>query len=230
MAERYRQEMVSEMNCLAYPLVCFDLDGTLVDDTIYIWKTLHETFGTDVAARKEAHRDYFSGRISYKEWFDHDLRLLRAAGATRARIQGILNALTPMNGARELLATLKERGHKLAVISGSLDIVVNQLFDASLFDYILVNRLYFDASGHIAGGDHTPYDLDGKADGLRELADKEGLRLSQTVFIGDHENDVWVAKAAGLSIAFNCKSDALRSVCDTEVTEKDLRLLARIIT
>ena len=217
------------MTPLAYPLVCFDLDGTLVDDTIYIWKTLHETFQTDPAARKTAHGDYFAGRISYKEWFDHDLRLLKAAGATRQRIEAILDGLSPMNGAHELLTELKSRGHRLAVISGSLDIVVHRLFDPSVFDYVLVNRLFFDESGRIAGGEHTPYDLDGKAEGLRALAAKEGLSLSQTAFVGDNENDIWVARAAGLSIAFNCKSDALRSICDEEVTEKDLRKLGSII-
>lgn len=216
------------MMMLEYPLICFDLDGTLVDDTIYIWKTLHETFETDPDARQGAHRDYFAGRISYKQWFEHDIELLKAAGADRARIVEILNGLSPMAGAQELLKTLKKKGHKLAVISGSLDIVVQHLFDESLFDHVLVNRIYFNSVGEISGGAHTPYDLDGKADGLLELAKKEGLSASQTVFIGDNENDIWVAKAAGLSIAFNCKSDALREVCDVEIQEKNLMVLARL--
>ena len=32
---------------MQYRLVCFDLDGTLVDNTIFIWQTLHEYFQTD---------------------------------------------------------------------------------------------------------------------------------------------------------------------------------------
>lgn len=216
------------MKMLEHPLICFDLDGTLVDDTIYIWKTLHETFETNPDARRQAYDDYFSGRISYKEWFEHDIKLLKTAGADRVRITEVLNRLSPMAGAYELLNTLKKKGHKLAVISGSLDIVVQHLFDESLFDHVLVNRIYFNSTGEISGGTHTPYDLDGKADGLLALAKREGLSASQTVFVGDNENDIWVAKAAGLSIAFNCKSDALREVCDVEIQEKNLMALASL--
>ncbi len=32
---------------MKYKLVCFDLDGTIVDDTVFIWQTLHEHFKTD---------------------------------------------------------------------------------------------------------------------------------------------------------------------------------------
>jgi phosphoserine phosphatase len=218
------------MTRLKYPLVCFDLDGTLVDDTVYIWKTLHDTFGTDAALRERARRDFFQGAISYREWFEHDLVLLSRAGANRARILEVLNGLKPMNGALELLSALKARGHILCLISGSLDIVVDHLFDRSLFDHVLINTLCFDEAGAIAGGEPTPYDLDGKADGLRELARREGLAMAETVYIGDNENDVWVAKAAGLSIAFNCKSDALRQVCHEEVTIKDLRGVSPLIS
>jgi phosphoserine phosphatase len=218
------------MRQLDYPLVCFDLDGTLVDDTIYIWKTLHETFRTNRVCREAAYRDFFAGRISYRRWFEHDLELLKAAGADRERIREVLSRLKPMPGAEEILWELKGRGHKLAVISGSLDIVVDHLFDKAVFDHVLVNRLRFDESGAISGGDPTPYDLDGKADGLKELARRENLALRQTAFVGDNDNDIWVAKSAGLAIAFNCKSDALRSICHTEVTVKDLRAIGALIT
>jgi len=218
------------MSDLRYPLVCFDLDGTLVDDTIYIWKTLHEHFATDAAARKKAHDDYFAGGISYREWFDCDLDLLGAAGATRDGILEVLGALRTMPGARETLRTLRERGHRLAVISGSLDIVVDHLFVDFAFDHVLINEIRFDGEGRIAGGTPTPYDLAGKAEGLRELCRREGISTSQAAFAGDNVNDLWIAREAGLSIAFNCKSDELREVCDVEVREKDLRGVLGLIS
>ena len=113
------------MTNLTYPLICFDLDGTLVDDTIYIWKTLHEYFNTNKQTRLQAFDNYFNKIISYKEWFDTDLKLLKDKGATKNKILKMLNSLTPMNGAFATLNTLKNRGYKVAVISGSLDIVVN---------------------------------------------------------------------------------------------------------
>lgn len=213
------------MNNLEYPLVCFDLDGTLVDDTIYIWKTLHEAFDTEPVARQKAYDDFFGGVLSYRGWFEHDLMLLRRAGATKARIDELLTTLRPMEGAHEAIATLKARGHKVAIISGSLDIVVDHLFGAHLFDHILINKLHYTSDGLIDGGDPTPYDLQGKADGLRELARREGLCSEQVAFVGDNENDIWIAEAAGRAIAFNCKSDKLRQLCHVEVKPKDLRLV-----
>ncbi len=207
---------------LKYPLICFDLDGTLVDDTIYIWKTLHESFNTDPMRRKKAHDDYFKGAISYSEWFAHDLTLLTEAGAGRSRIEAILSRLRPMRGAVETISALKARGHIVAVISGSLDIVVHRLFGADRFDHILINRIFFDEFGRINGGEPTAYDLQGKADGLRRLAALEGLTMDRTVFVGDNENDIWIAGVAGLAVAFNCKSDALRRVCRHEIKSKNL--------
>jgi phosphoserine phosphatase len=208
---------------LRFPLVCFDLDGTLVDDTIFIWKTLHERFATDVAARGRARDDFFSARISYARWFETDLELLDRAGATRTAILRVLDELRPMAGARETLDELRGRGHRLAVISGSLDIVLDRILPEQRFDHVLINRIAFDADGRIQGGTPTPYDLENKAAGLRELCRREGIEVSQSAFVGDNVNDLWIAREAGRSIAFNCKSEELRRACGAEVREKDLR-------
>jgi len=214
---------------LEFPLVCFDVDGTLVDDTVFIWQTLHDHFATDPEARDKAHGDFFAGRITYADWFRTDLELLSFAGATKARIREVLDMLRPMDGAHEALHDLHRRGHTLAIVSGSLDIVVSHLFPDIPFAHVLLNHIAFGADGRIAGGTPTPYDVEGKADGLRELCRREGIAPSQAAFVGDNFNDLWVAKAAGLAIAFNCKSDDLRRTCHIEVPGKDLRDVARVI-
>jgi len=214
---------------LKYPLVCFDVDGTLVDDTIFIWQTLHDHFATDPILRKQAHDDFFAKRITYADWFHWDLKLLSEAGATEAGIREVLAMLRPIPGVKEALLDLHSRGHMLAIISGSLDIVVDYLFADIPFRHVLVNHIAFDADGRIAGGTPTPYDLEGKAEGLRELCRREGIDPSRAAFVGDNSNDLWIAGAAGLAIAFNCKSDALREACSIEVREKDLRAVARAI-
>mgnify|MGYP006294125071 CR=1 FL=1 len=217
-------------DALDYPLVCFDLDGTLVDDTVYIWKTLHEHFCTDPVARQRAYDDYHAGTLSYPGWFAHDLELLDRAGADEPRIRALLGALRPMAGARETLDTLARRGHRLAVISGSLDIVVDALFADVPFVHVLVNRIAFAPDGRIRGGTPTPYDLEGKADGLREICRRERIPTSRAAFVGDNSNDVWVAREAGRAIAFNCKSDALRDASDFEVEGKDLRAVLALLS
>lgn len=217
------------MSTLEYPLVCFDLDGTLVDDTIFIWKTLHEHFETDAATRKKAHDDYFGGRISYRQWFECDLALLDEAGATREGVVEVLDSMRAMPDAHSTLRALKERGHRIAIISGSLDIVLEHIFMDIDFDHVLINHISFDDGGRICGGVPTPYDLEGKAEGLRELCRREGIPTSRAAFVGDNSNDLWIAREAGFSVAFNCKSDELRDVCDVELGPRELSRLIDLV-
>ena len=39
---------------MKYKLACFDLDGTIIDETIYIWQTIHEHLATDEHKREDA--------------------------------------------------------------------------------------------------------------------------------------------------------------------------------
>lgn len=216
---------MNQLESISFPLVCFDLDGTLVDETIYIWSTFHEHFSTNAERRAKARDDFFAGRIPYRQWFENDLELLDEAGATRGSMIELIKTLPVMPGAREVLAELRRQQRKIAVISGSVDLVVETLFADQQFDALLINRLHFDSSGRLTGGEPTPFDLEHKATGLRELASREGLAPSQVAFIGDNSNDISVARAAGRSIAFNCKSEDLARVADIVVEEHDLRAI-----
>ncbi|HUU02271.1 MAG TPA: HAD family phosphatase [Myxococcota bacterium] len=209
--------------------VCFDLDGTLVDHTVFIWSTLHENFGTDAAGRKQAADDYRAGKISYADWFANDLRLLAERGADRKGIIAAFGSLSPAPGARETLIELRRRGYRLGLISGSLDVLLDHFFHDILFDHVLINRIQFDGRGRIAGGVHTPYDLEGKADGLREIAAREGLSLEQCAFVGDNVNDLPVMRVAGLSIGVNIKSPAVAEAADVVIDKPDLRSILYLL-
>jgi phosphoserine phosphatase len=206
-------------------LVAFDLDGTLVERTVYVWQTLHERFGSDPARRRQAQADFFAGRISYAAWFQHDLDMLAGRGATRESMLACFDDLRPATGAHDALRGLRQRGYRLAVISGSLDLLLERHFPGQPFDHVLINRILFHADGRIAGGQATPYDLEGKADGLRELARREGLSLEQCAFVGDHTNDLGALRAAGFAVAVNVKDEAVARAAHRVLDAHDLRAL-----
>lgn len=207
-----------------YPVVCFDLDGTLLDGTIFIWKTLHEHFRTDPDRRRRAREDFFSGRIPYHQWFETDLELLSERGANRVQITEMLKkSVRPMRGALETLEALGRAGVKRAILSGGLDVVLWSFFRREVFSVVLLNKLYFSDEGLIAGGKATPYDLERKADGLFEIARRLGVEPEDCAFVGDNYNDLSAASVAGRSIAFCPKSEELRHRAHVTVDERDLR-------
>ena len=205
-------------------IVCFDVDGTLLDDTVFIWETLHTSLKTDNAARAQARDDYFAGRITYNDWFQHDLRLFREVGITRERVLEVIRRdITPMGGAYETLATLQERGYGLAIISGSIDIVLHEFFGDIPFRHVLISRIQWSDNGKLIGGEATKYDFDGKARGLLHIAKEEGLRAEDCGFVGDNFNDLEAIQTAGTGIAFNAKNDAIKEAAKVVIPGGDLR-------
>ena len=212
-----------------FKLVCFDVDGTLIDsvtdDFEYSWELLHDHFATDKDVREAVKRKFFSGSISYQEWADHDIGMWVTKGVKRSDFVSVCKKLKLMAGARETLLALKKAGFKLAIISGSVDMLLATLMPdyLEIFDDVFFSHLTFDASDTLTGAKVTQFDMIKKADALRLIASREGIPLSECVHIGDHHNDVEIAKIAGLGIAFNCKDDELRRVADVEIVKKDLR-------
>ena len=216
-----------------YKLVCFDVDGTLVDNVEYSWQIFHDYFHVDQIRREFARESFFSGRITYLEWAEHDIALWMKAGATKAQFVHAMELakLKPMTGALECIEELKRRNLRLAIVSGTLDVILDKVYPdyEKLFSYVFLSRLIFDNEGRLSGAIPTRFDMDMKADALRHIAEKENILLEECVFIGDHNNDVKIATIAGLGIAFNCKSDNLRSIADVVIKKKDLREILRYL-
>jgi len=212
-------------------LVVFDLDGTILDNTEYIWQTLHQHFQSPKHAVDDAANKFFNKKISYQDWVDHDIRLMKSLGADKKEILRSLKGITLMPGAKETLRKLKKQKYKLAVISGSIDIVLEKFIPnyKKIFDHVFINKFIFNKKGELVRGIGTPFDLEQKATGLKKICQKEKIPLEKTVFIGDNTNDVQIAKLADKTIAFNCKSRRLARVADVVIMKKDLREILKHI-
>jgi len=223
--EREFEEAYFPMSTNSHRLVCFDVDGTLVGQTIFVWQTLHDYFGTDPVLRKQAYDDYMAGRITYADWFEWDIRLLSEKGLNRGRMLDAIDGLVLMEGVYDVLETLRGRGFILAIVSGSLNIVLERFDLSRFFDDILINELFFDDAGELIDRRPTPFDLENKAAGLDWLIEKHGLERRQTVFVGDNFNDLSIARSADISIAFNSSCDELIEASTVHVDGTDLRAI-----
>ena len=209
----------------AVDLIAFDVDGTLLEhrDGKVIWEVLNRAFVGDDRINGERYQLFRQGRLSYGDWVTLDIEGWRRAGATRERIHEVVRAeLRPVARAHETLQELERRGYILAVISGTLDAGFELFFGDIAFRAVYMNRISFDAAGYIAGCEPTHYDMEGKARALEEIAEQEGLPLERCGFVGDHVNDVDVARAAGVGVAFNPRSEELEKTADHVVRADEL--------
>ncbi|MEA2036871.1 MAG: HAD family phosphatase [Nanoarchaeota archaeon] len=214
-----------------YKLVCFDVDGTLVDNVVYSWELFHNHLNVDMEKRNKVKKRFYNGEINYLEWAEHDMKMWMEKGVTKEDFFEAMKNLKMMEGAMETILELKKKGIKLAIVSGSLDVILEKVIPnyKELFDDVFLSHLIFDKDNKLVDAKVTEYDMMQKAEALRIVAKRENIELKETVHIGDHHNDVEIAKIAGLSIAFDCKDDELRKTADVVIDKKDLRETLRYI-
>lgn len=218
---------------MKYKLVCFDVDGTLIDNVEYSWKVFHDFFEVDQKRREKAKKAFYNGEISYLEWAQHDLNLWIEKKAKKEDfIKAIKHAnLKLMEGALETINELKKRNFKLAIISGSLSVILEYFIPnyKEIFDDIFLSWIDFDGEGNIRKIEATSFDMEHKATALKKIVEKEKIKLEECVFVGDHDNDLKIAEEAGLSIAFNAHSEELKKVADVCIEKKDLREILKYV-
>ena len=63
-----------------------------------------------------------------------------------------------------------------------------------------------------------PADYGGKIDFMKLIMNEHGLKKDQCAFVGDGKNDITLAKAVGLSVAFN-GDPKLQEVCTYAINQ-----------
>ena len=113
--------------------------------------------------------------------------------------------LTLNPGADLMLTTLKEKGIKIALVSGGFTFFTSRLKERCQLDYTHANvmeeidgKLTGKVVGSIVGAE-------AKETFLREICSELDIDLSQAIAMGDGANDLMMMKPAGLSIAYHAK-------------------------
>ncbi|MBI4720868.1 MAG: HAD-IB family phosphatase [Chitinivibrionia bacterium] len=213
-----------------YDLICFDVDGTLVEHprNKVIWEVLNIKILGDDGINKARYKMYCDGAITYDEWVRLDVQGWLDRGATRDQILEAVGEFNLIDGAMETVHELKRRGYRLAIISGTLNVVIDALFPDHPFEEVFSNKIFFDERGRLASWKATPFDLHGKPVALKALAHEFGTTLERSAFVGDGDNDVPLLGVAGYFVAFNPRSNELEKGSDVVVRGRNLKKLLEI--
>ena len=181
-------------------LAVFDMDSTLIEAGVIDELAKAAGVGEQVAAITER---AMAGELDFKASFKERMALLK--GLDVGVLDAIGASLRLTEGAEVLFAELKRLGYKTAILSGGFTYFAKQVQAKLGIDYVFANELEV-VDGKVTGVAVEPIvDAQRKADLLRELTQKEGLSLEQTIAVGDGANDLPMLAIAGLGVAFRAK-------------------------
>ena len=181
-------------------LFAFDMDSTLIEGEVIDELAKLAGVADEVVKVTEA---AMRGEIEFQESFRRRVALLR--GLKEIRVRELLNTIPLVEGAEQLIGTLKMLGYKTAILSGGFNFFAQHLQTRLGIDYVFANDLDI-VEGVVSGEVRTPI-VDGarKAELLRQIARQENISLEQVVAVVDGANDLPMLGIAGMGIAFRAK-------------------------
>ena len=200
---------------LLIKLVVFDLDNVIIDgeaiDEIGKLANVEE----DIAAITEK---AMQGEIDFETSIKDRVQLLE--GTSIEEIQKVASELPLMPGAEKTINDLKENDVDVAIISGSFDVVADEIKDKLGVETVYTNSFTVE-DGKLTGEVTGPLVSGSKLDVLKDHVENAGITLDEVVAVGDGANDISMIESAGCGIAFNAK-DSVKEIADVVVEEKDL--------
>ena len=181
-------------------LVAFDMDSTLIEVEVIDELAKAAGVGEQVAEITER---AMRGELDFTASFRERLSLLE--GLDESVLAQIAEQLPITEGAERLISNLHELGYTTVILSGGFNYFGRYLQQRLGIDHVHANELEI-VDGKVTGRVSGQV-VDGvrKAELLEQIAEQEGIRLEQTIAVGDGANDLPMLAKAGLGIAFRAK-------------------------
>lgn len=190
-----------------YPrLVVFDMDSTLITQEVIDLLASNIKDPPDLAERVAniTHRAML-GELEFDAAFQERVALLK--GLSADIFTQLRKVLDITKGVPQLLKALRRLGVKTAVLSGGFLPLTSWLANELGIDHAYANEVVIDSATNTLTGEVKGVIVgkERKRELLLEIAEKEGIDLSQVVAVGDGANDLRMLSTAGLGVAWNAK-------------------------
>ena len=200
-------------------LAVFDFDSTLMDgETI---EFLAKEQGIEEEVKKITSRA-MNGELDFFESLTTRVKLLKGMNVTR--INEICQNLPLMNGAKEVVSGLKEKGYKIVCLSGGFKNATVPICNLLGIDADFSNILH-EKNGQLTGmvGGEMMFNSS-KGEIIQRLQKLLNISKENTLVVGDGANDLSMCAHAGTRVAF-CAKPILEKEANIVIKEKDLRLI-----
>ncbi|WP_393971882.1 HAD-IB family phosphatase [Oxyplasma meridianum] len=200
-------------------LIAFDMDGVLTQYPSS-WEYVHRSIGVD---NSENVSQFISGKITYEQFMEMDVSLwIKKLGQVPVnRIKNILLGILLRPDLVESIQRLKKEGHRVAIISGGISLLAEEIDRMEKFHYIFANSIVADKNGFVLPSGIMNVNYRRKDMNLVYLQKLLGIGRYHTVSVGDSMDDASMFSVSGYSIAYNpIKKDLSKLASATVVSGK----------
>ena len=204
-------------------LAVFDFDSTLMDcETL---EFLAREIGIEQKV-KEITEQAMCGELDFFESLTHRVYLLK--GLEMEKVNRICTDLPVMNGAKNAVQYLKNKGYKVVCFSGGFKVATEPFVDKLGLDAVFSNTLHV-KNGVLTGlvGGEMMFN-NSKGEMLKRLQNIMGITPADTLVVGDGANDVSMFEYADTRIAF-CAKPILKQKANLIVDIKDLGMISTLV-
>ena len=204
-------------------LLLMDVDSTLIKQEVIELLAAHAGREKEVAEVTEA---AMRGELDFAQSLIQRVATLK--DLPDSVLAEVGERIIFSDGAPSLVRRFHAAGHKVAVVSGGFQQILDPLASTLNLDHALANTLGI-TDGVLDGTVHGEIvDRQMKETKLRAWSEEHQIPLNATIAAGDGANDLDMVSAAGLGIAFNAKP-ALRDKADVRLDFGRLDVIADLV-
>lgn len=196
----------------------FDMDSTLIP--MEVIDELAAEFGVKEKVA-EITEEAMRGELDFNQSFEKRLSIL--SGMPRKAVESVQQRISLNLGVKTLTTYLICSGSEIGIASGGFKDFAHQVGEQLGVHEIKANVLDFNEKDELTGKAEFPIvNAELKAKTLSEWTEARGLKLNETMAVGDGANDWLMLKMAGLGVAYKAKNYLrYRADCVIQFAEMD---------